>query len=30
MPSEMDRVMITAKDLKDIDGDIVISMEENA
>lgn len=30
MPSEMDRVMITAKDLKDLDGDIVISMEENA
>ncbi len=30
MPSEMDRVMITAKDLKEIDGDIVISMEENA
>lgn len=30
MPSEMDRVLITAKDLKDLDGDIVISMEENA
>jgi len=30
MPSEMDRVMIAAKDLKDLDGDIVISMEENA
>ena len=30
MPSEMDRVMITVKDLKDLDGDIVISMEENA